>query len=190
VLTQRLIALISEKMQEKVVLSFEKNKAAGLDFAAVDAQSSLQLWLAAKIDLFNPPFIIKKYRIINEEIDKEREVCEATISISAGDKKEIFVSDGIGPVNALDLCLKKGLLELFPAEIDIAKIKIKDYAATVFNKEAGSEAKTQVVITFSDGERLWKTAGCHENILFASCRAIQDAYLYPFFLKQISNRLP
>ena len=193
-LTARLVKAIPPARVDEIALSLDKNEAAGLDFFAVDAQESFQLWLANELGIFDRPFIVKSYRIINEEIapDKEdgEDVCEVTIKFAVGDKEELFVSDGNGPVNALDLCFKKGLLELFPEEKEAGNIMIADYEAAVFNKDVGSGAKTQVAIIFSDEKKRWKTIGCQENILFASYQAIHDAYLYPFFLKQISSRLP
>jgi len=85
-------------------------------------------------------------------------------------------STGNGPVNALNLALKKALSTDYP---ELEKIKLVDYKVRIMKPEKGTGAITRVEITSeNDIGKRWTTIGVSENILDASYNALKDAFDY------------
>ncbi len=86
----------------------------------------------------------------------------------------ISAAEGNGPVNALDLALRKDLGKYQPF---IADLELVDYRVRVF--QGGTDAVTRVLIEFRDssGEH-WSTVGVSPNLIDASFQALTDAITY------------
>jgi 2-isopropylmalate synthase len=100
---------------------------------------------------------------------------EATVKLQVGDSVEHTVSEGDGPVNALDGALRKALEGHFPA---IREMRLVDYKVRVINARAGTAARVRVVIESADPESVWGTVGVSENVIEASWLALMDAFEY------------
>ena len=84
------------------------------------------------------------------------------------------VAEGNGPVNALDLALRKDL-GVYQAEI--ADLELVDYKVRILN--GGTEAITRVLIESRDAHRRrWCTVGVSDNIIDASFQALMDSIVY------------
>ena len=79
---------------------------------------------------------------------------------------------GHGPVNALDLCLRKCLAALYP---QIADVRLTDYKVRVLDSKKGTAAKVRVLVEWSDHRKSWSTVGVSENVIEASWNALVDA---------------
>ncbi len=77
-------------------------------------------------------------------------VTEATVKLRVGDSIEHTVSEGDGPVNALDGALRKALEPHFPR---LAEMQLVDYKVRVINARAGTAARVRVVIESQDRRR-------------------------------------
>jgi 2-isopropylmalate synthase len=83
----------------------------------------------------------------------------------------ISAAEGNGPVNALDLALRK---DLGKYQRHIEDLELLDYRVRVF--QGGTDAVTRVLIEFGDGEGgRWSTVGVSANIIDASFQALLDA---------------
>ena len=96
---------------------------------------------------------------------------QAVVKIRIGDETLISAAEGNGPVNALDLALRK---DLGVYQKHIQDLELLDYRVRVF--QGGTDAVTRVLIEFgdSDGAR-WSTVGVSGNIIDASFQALVDA---------------
>eukprot|EP01035_Chromulina_nebulosa_P042124 gene42124-57038_t len=86
----------------------------------------------------------------------------------------ISAAEGNGPVNALDVALRK---DLGKYQKYIEGLKLIDYRVRILN--GGTEAVTRVLIESEDaeGER-WTTVGVSPNIIDASFQALMDSIIY------------
>ena len=100
---------------------------------------------------------------------------EATIKLRVGDQLEHTVSEGDGPVNALDGALRKALEPHYPG---IREMQLADYKVRVINARAGTAARVRVVIESRDHDAVWGTVGVSENVIEASWLALVDAFEY------------
>jgi 2-isopropylmalate synthase len=99
---------------------------------------------------------------------------QAVVKIRIGEERLISAAEGNGPVNALDLALRK---DLGVYQKYIEDLELRDYRVRVF--QGGTDAVTRVLIEFGDGNgETWSTVGVSGNIIDASFQALVDAITY------------
>ncbi len=98
----------------------------------------------------------------------------AVVKIRIGEEMLISAAEGNGPVNALDLALRK---DLGVYQKHIQDVELIDFRVRVF--QGGTDAVTRVLVEFGapDGAR-WSTVGVSGNIIEASFQALVDAINY------------
>jgi 2-isopropylmalate synthase len=96
------------------------------------------------------------------------------VEIEPGSEPLLSVAKGNGPVNALDLALRK---DLGKYQSYINGLELTDYRVRIL--DGGTEAVTRVLIESKDetGER-WTTVGVSPNIIDASFQALMDSIVY------------
>ncbi len=161
----------------KVLNKVQDLENVGFQFEA--AEASFELLLRKEIGKYRTFFALDRYRVEVLKASGGEPVAEATLKIRVGDHGEHTVSEGDGPVNALDAALRKALLPHYPA---IAQVHLVDYKVRVINSKDETAAKVRVVIESrrqkEDGWEHFGTIGVSENIIDASWQALVDAYDY------------
>jgi 2-isopropylmalate synthase len=101
-------------------------------------------------------------------------VALAVVKVNVAGEMLISAAEGNGPVNALDVALRK---DLGKYQKFIEGLKLIDYRVRILN--GGTEAVTRVLIESEDeaGER-WTTIGVSPNIIDASFQALMDSVVY------------
>ncbi|MGO4714421.1 citramalate synthase [Bradyrhizobium sp. 2TAF24] len=101
-------------------------------------------------------------------------VALAVVKVNVAGEMLISAAEGNGPVNALDVALRK---DLGKYQKYIEGLKLVDYRVRILN--GGTEAVTRVLIESEDekGER-WITVGVSPNIIDASFQALMDSVVY------------
>ena len=172
---------IAEKMTEygldqepallaKVLDQVQELENQGYQFEA--AEASFVLLVEKLAGRYTPMFERLGYRVRVEAARNGGPTTEATVKVQVGDQVEHTVSEGDGPVNALDGALRKALQPHFPA---LAEMTLVDYKVRVINERAGTAARVRVVIESKDDQDVWGTVGVSENIIDASWIALVDA---------------
>jgi 2-isopropylmalate synthase len=145
----------------------------GYEFEA--AEASFDLLVKKAIGVYRPKVERLSYRV-NVETDAAGHVStEASVKIRVGDATMHTVSEGDGPVNALDGALRKALLPHYPR---LAEMHLLDYKVRVVNARAETAARVRVVIDWRDEHSFWGTVGVSENIIEASWLALVDCFEY------------
>jgi 2-isopropylmalate synthase len=148
----------------------------GYEFEA--AEASFDLLVRQALGTYRPKFERLAYRVNIEAEAEGKAVTEATVKVRAGGDVQHTVSEGDGPVNALDSALRKALLPLYPR---LAEMHLDDYKVRVVNARAETAARVRVVIEWRDRDSVWGTVGVSENIIQASWLALADAVEYKLF---------
>ena len=147
----------------------------GFQYEAADA--SLYL-LMKKIKGEEPEFFsFESFRVYSERRNSQNVVSEAVCKITVEENRFVTTGEGVGPVDALNKALKSALKNNYS---DVDKIKLTDYKVRIIDSSDGTEAKTRVLVEFTDGEMIWSTIGVHENIINASWNALCDGFNYYF----------
>jgi 2-isopropylmalate synthase len=166
----RLIALVKER------------EATGYAYEAADA--SFELLARRTLGRVPDFFEVQSFRVMVERrfdaLGNLKTVSEAVVRVTVDGEEILSVAEGHGPVNALDIALRKDLGKF---QHEIADLELVDYKVRILN--GGTEAITRVLIESSDasGERWW-TVGVSDNIIDASFQALMDSIIY----KLLKNR--
>jgi 2-isopropylmalate synthase len=112
----------------------------------------------------------QRYNAVGQRVT----VSIAVVKVKVGDDTLISAGEGNGPVNALDVALRK---DLGKYQNYIKGLELTDYRVRILN--SGTEAVTRVLIESQDetGER-WTTVGVSPNIIDASFQALMDSIVY------------
>jgi 2-isopropylmalate synthase len=162
-----------KKLAAKILERVQELESQGYQFEAADA--SFDLLVKKIMGTFNPSFDLIKYHINVEKRAAGDIVTEATVKLKVGDKTELVVGEGDGPVNALDAALRKSLENFYPS---LKEVHLIDYKVRVVNTEAGTAARVRVIIESRDKTSIWGTVGVSENIIEASWQALSDSVEY------------
>jgi len=145
----------------------------GYQFEA--AEASFDILVKKTMGTFKPSFELKKYHV-NVECDATGQVItEATVKLAVDGQIEHVVSEGDGPVNALDGAIRKSLERFYP---NLKDMHLIDYKVRVVNAHAGTAARVRVIIESRDSDAMWGTVGVSENIIDASWKALIDSVEY------------
>ena len=164
----------------KILAELKRLGAEGYEYEAADA--SFWLLMQRTLQQHAPFFHLDGFRVIVEKRGPEEPcISEATIKIGVGGKTDIAAAEGDGPVNALDLALRKVLTSFYP---EIANVHLRDFKVRILEGEAGTAAKTRVIIESGDGQAIWGTVGVSPNIIEASWQALLDSVEYILYRSQ------
>jgi 2-isopropylmalate synthase len=172
------IGLAVSKDDPRVIRLLEEVKARetiGYAYEAADASFEL---LARRMLGTVPKFFDVNYFDVKVEQRGQNGSAEvlttAVVKVKIGSETLINAAEGNGPVNALDVALRKDLGK-YQKYID--GLRLTDYRVRILN--GGTEAITRVLIESADetGEH-WTTIGVSSNIIDASFQALMDSIIY------------
>ena len=142
------------------------------------AEGSFKMLVYRHLGLFKEPFKFLNYRVIEDKTPQGISVSQASVKLQIGDKVSHQVSEGDGPVNALDAALRKALQPFFPY---MSKVRLDDFKVRVLGSSVGPDALVRVWSTFGDEKEHWNVAGVSSNIIEASWLALVDGLCYKIF---------
>ncbi|MBN9308670.1 citramalate synthase [Devosia sp.] len=161
---------------EKLLRTVKEREARGYSYDGADASFVV---LARGILGTLPEFFdVESYRASVERRHNARgeqiTVTEAVVKIRIGEDRLMSVAEGNGPVNALDLAMRKDLGQYSDR---IADLELVDFKVRIL--DGGTGAVTRVLIESRDGtgER-WYTIGVSPNIIDASFEALYESITY------------
>ena len=149
-----------------------------LGYAYEGADASFELLARRMLGTVPDYFSVDKFDVNVEQrinaVGKKVTVSLAVVKVKVDGKELISAGEGNGPVNALDVALRK---DLGKYQKYIEGLELVDYRVRILN--GGTEAVTRVLIESQDenGER-WTTVGVSPNIIDASFQALMDSIVY------------
>jgi 2-isopropylmalate synthase len=160
----------------RLVEELKEREAAGYAYESADA--SFDLLARRTLGRVAEYFRVEQFDVNVEQRynanGKRVTVAMAVVKVDVDGEKLISAAEGNGPVNALDVALRK---DLGKYQKYIEGLKLIDYRVRILN--GGTEAVTRVLIESEDekGER-WTTVGVSPNIIDASFQALMDSIIY------------
>ncbi|MDB5507257.1 MAG: transferase [Devosia sp.] len=159
-----------------LLLEVKTREARGYSYDGADASFAI---LARRTLGTLPDFFeVESYRTSVERRHNMRgeqvTVTEAVVKIRIGEELLMSVAEGNGPVNALDVALRK---DLGKYSEQIADLELVDFKVRIL--DGGTGAVTRVLVESRDatGER-WYTIGVSPNIIDASFEALYESMTY------------
>ena len=145
----------------------------GASFEGADA--SFELLVRRRHPDYVAPFRIVDFTVIVERRNGAAPRAEASVKVEVDGEVLHTAADGNGPVNALDLALRKALGAFYPA---LDGVHLVDYKVRIVDGDAATAARTRVIIESAHESGTWTTAGADANIIAASLAALHDSLEY------------
>jgi len=173
-MARKLDARIDRPTSRRILEAVQNLENEGYEFEA--AEASFQLLVRKVLGTHHPFFQLEGFRVIVEKRGGDRvPISEATVKLTVKGQTRLTVSEGDGPVHALDGALRAALDEFYP---QLKGIRLVDYKVRIVNPRAATAARTCVVIESTDGQDVWGTVGVSDNIIEASWQALIDSIEY------------
>ena len=142
-------------------------------YAYDGADASFELLARRALGTVPKYFDVLSFRVIVEERGREM-ISEAVVKVKVDDQVYLNAGEGNGPVNALDVALRK---DLGKYQVHIDDMELADFKVRILN--GGTGATTRVLIESRDGKgNRWYTVGVSPNLVEASFQALSDAITY------------
>ncbi len=164
------LGLSLDKRREEVRRALEEIKAlekAGYSFDT--ASASAMLILLRHLGLYRERFKLLEWRVVTGPTS----AAFAIVKVLVGGRELLEAGEGVGPVHAVDVALRRALTSAFP---ELQRVSLRDYRVVLPTVVKSTESIVRVTVEFTDGERIWRTVGVSSNVVEASIRAIVDAY--------------
>jgi len=156
-----------------VLNEIKELEARGFSFEA--AEASVTIMLKRQEYGYKPPFELIDFFVNVEHRTGRGIFAEAMVKVRVQGEVLHTAAEGNGPVNALDLALRKALSGYYP---QVANFHLSDYKVRILDSDHGTEAITRVLIDTRNSTSRWSTVGAGTNIIDASWRALADSFEY------------
>jgi 2-isopropylmalate synthase len=156
----------------------------GYQFEA--AEGSLELLIRQHLGGYTSHFELEDFRLLIARDSQEEMTSEAIVKIKVQDQLVHVVSNGLGPVNALDKALRKALEPFFPI---LKEMELADYKVRVIDGTTGTGALVKVLIETRYHGEVWGTVGVSENIMEASMQALTESLEYGLMQYNTADQL-
>lgn len=164
---------VSQAEAVKVLDEIKRLEHQGFVFEGAEASIAIRL-LRHKPD-YRPLFTLIDFTTIVEDRRGRGAIAEAMVKLDLDGDIVHTAAEGNGPVNALDLALRKALMPRYP---QIADFQLADYKVRILDGSNGTAATTRVMIETVSAWGRWTTVGAGENIIRASWLALVDGVEY------------
>ncbi|MBT1155178.1 citramalate synthase [Aminobacter anthyllidis] len=171
-----------DRRLDSLIAVVKEREAEGYAYEGADA--SFELLARSMLHTVPEFFRVTSFRcLVERRFDANgnlKTVSEAVVKVMVDGGEKMSVAEGDGPINAIDIALRKDLGKF---QDEIGDLELVDYKVRILN--GGTEAITRVLIESHDstGARWW-TVGVSTNIIDASFQALMDSIIY----KLMKNR--
>ncbi|MCQ2592838.1 MAG: citramalate synthase [Treponema sp.] len=164
----------SDPIVDKIVKRMKELEFEGYQFEGADG--SFELLVRRLMEQYSPFFKLHYYQTNGSNPRPEEGVCScAQIKVEVDGQIEITAGEGDGPVNALDIALRKALGKFYPL---VSQIRLVDYKVRVLDGKSATASKVRVIIESTDGLASWTTIGVSSDVIEASWIALSDSFEY------------
>ncbi|MCK6580586.1 MAG: citramalate synthase [Anaerolineae bacterium] len=164
---------VSKEEAVKVLEEIKQLEHQGFVFEGAEASVAVRLH-RARPD-YKPIFTLIDFTVIVEDRKGRGSISEAMVKLDVDGEVVHTAAEGNGPVNALDMALRKALVPRYP---QLADFQLADYKVRILDGGNGTAAVTRVLIDTQRATRRWSTVGAGSNIIRASWLALVDSVEY------------
>ncbi len=166
----------SDPRLDGLLREVKEREARGYSYDGADA--SFALLARRSLGLLPTFFDVESYRTTIERRHNAKgeqiTMSEAVVKIRVDGKLLMSVAEGNGPVNALDMALRK---DLGKYSSRITDLELVDFKVRIL--DGGTSAITRVLVESRDGQgNRWHTIGISPNIIDASFEALHESINY------------
>jgi 2-isopropylmalate synthase len=164
-----------DKKEELIGSLLSEVKKMGLkDLELDNADATVYLMLLKHLGLYRELFEVNEWMTVAEGgVNASRAYGLTRVKVEGGIQVE--GSEGVGPVNAIDLALRKALLKNYP---ELKKVRLTDYKVILPEISRDTASIVRVFIEFTDNGNIWRTTATSTNLVEASVSALVQGLDY------------
>lgn len=166
-------AALGSRETVEVLETIKRLELEGFQFEDCDA--SFELLVRQKLEGRKPFFTLINYNVLSAKPAEPECSARATVKVRVGNQVQLMAAEGNGPVHALDQALRAALELFYPV---LAEAHLIDYKVRVLDAQEATAAKVRVLITSTDGKRIFTTMGVSGDVVEASWMALSDSIEY------------
>ena len=168
---------------DRLISIVKEREATGYAYEGADA--SFELLARSTLGSIPEFFAVEGFRVMVERrFDANgtlKTVSEAVVKVKIDGEMTMSVAESIhGPVNALDIALRK---DLGKYQSEIGDLELADFKVRILNGSTAAVTRVLIESTDATGARWW-TVGVSDNLIDASFQALMDSIVY----KLMKNR--
>ncbi|WFS64161.1 citramalate synthase [Pseudodesulfovibrio thermohalotolerans] len=172
---------------DRLLKELKARESMGYEYSVADA--SFELVLREALGKPLNYFHFRHFFVVDAKREEDAEpMSEATVIVDVKGQQEHTAATGMGPVNALDQALRKGLERFYP---QLRNIRLLDFKVRVLSgavRDTGGTASfVRVLVETGDETDRWTTMGVSHNIIEASWQAVVDAINYKLFKDEMAE---
>ena len=137
------------------------------------APASAVLIALRELNLYREMIKVEYWRVIDES-----GMNLAVVKVNG----QLEVAEGVGPVHAVDLALRKALQKVYP---ELSGVTLIDYRVVLPSEVKNTESLVRVTAEFTDGVRRWRTIGVSTSVIKASIEALVSGLDYYLQLNRL-----
>lgn len=164
----------------RIMAALKEQERKGYQYEA--AEAGLELFLKKELGVWRKHFDVVFFKTTDDFPASDGSMqASAILQLRVGEKEEVAGAVGNGPVNALDIALRKALGVFYPA---VREMHLTDFKVRVIDQSSTTAAKVRVLIESTNGEESWTTVGVSNDIIEASFHALVDSFEYQLSKKE------
>lgn len=167
---------------QKIIDELKKMESLGYQFEGAD--SSFEMLIRRNIGAYKNFFTLLNYKIVSGRPSEEGCSATATVKVQVGKETQLMAAEGNGPINAFDKALRFALEMFYP---NLKAMRLIDYKVRVMDGKSATASKVRVLITSTDGRRVWTTVGVSGDVVDASRLALTESIEYKLIKDTVDN---
>ena len=177
-----LLGIELDKRSEELSTILEEVKQLGLrEVSLDDATGTISLIFLKYFGRYAPKFEILEWVSLAGG-GRDGPKAYGLVKVKVGDKIMVEGGEGVGPVHAIDVALRKALEQEYP---ELRKVKLVDYRVILPEAERDTASLVRVFIKFTNGFETWTTTATSTNIIEASFDALIQGLDYYLQMKDL-----
>lgn len=173
-----------DKQSETLSRLLEEIKLMGLrEINLDDATATVSLLILRHLNKYIETFEVLEWEVVAGGTSSDPKAY-GIVKVKIGKKIRVEGGEGVGPVHAIDIALRKALAQEYP---ELEKVKLIDYKVILPEASRDTASLVRVFVKFSDGSRTWSTTAASSNIIDASLNALVQGLDYYLQIERIKK---
>lgn len=158
----------------EILSELKELESKGYQFEGAD--SSFEILIRKHIGRYKKFFELLTYKILGGRPSLDDNTsATAIVKVKVGEQTQVMAAEGNGPINALDKALRHALEVFYPM---LKQVHLTDYKVRVMDSKSATASTVRVLITSTDGKKVWSTVGVSGDVVEASCLALTESIEY------------
>lgn len=178
------LGIVIDKDSEELSKLLKEIKLLGLrEVNLDDAAATVYLLILKHLNRYRETFEVLEWTVVAGG-DPSDPKSYGIVKVKIGGNIRVEGGEGVGPVHAIDIALRKALVQDYP---ELMRVKLIDYKVILPEASRDTASLVRVFIRFTDGSKIWSTTATSNNIIEASLNALTQGLDYYLQIDKIKK---